>query len=164
VRVKPADTPGSVRRPAPAGRPSISSGRRRPNLASYPRVSAGAGHALSGLAPGEVYLADPSPGRWCALTAPFHPYPGDCRGGLLSVALARAFLRVAVSNHPAPWSPDVPRHLSVTRSPGQLSRVSSEGVEPTISSLSARRLNQLGHDDVAEGAGVEPTSVLPETV
>jgi len=30
---------------------------------------------LFGLAPGGVYLADRSPGRWCALTAPFHPYP-----------------------------------------------------------------------------------------
>jgi hypothetical protein len=26
------------------------------------------------LAPGGVYRADRSPGRWCALTAPFHPY------------------------------------------------------------------------------------------
>jgi len=30
---------------------------------------------LFGLAPGGVYLADWSPSRWCALTAPLHPYP-----------------------------------------------------------------------------------------
>src|SRR5581483_7480269 len=31
------------------------------------------------------------------------------RGGLFSVALSRGSPRVAVSNHPALWSPDVPR-------------------------------------------------------
>ena len=30
--------------------------------------------SLFGLAPCGVYQADPSPDRWCALTAPFHPY------------------------------------------------------------------------------------------
>ena len=54
------------------------------------------------------------PGRWCALTAPFHPYrapdPGrPVRGGLFSVALSRGSPRVAVSNRPALWSPDFPR-------------------------------------------------------
>ncbi len=55
-------------------------------------------------------------GRWCALTAPFHPYRSasfrpksvHC-GGLFSVALSRESPRVAVSNHPARWSPDFPR-------------------------------------------------------
>ena len=36
------------------------------------------------------------------------PLPG-CPGGLLSVALSRGSLRVAVSNHRALWSPDFPR-------------------------------------------------------
>jgi len=31
------------------------------------------------LAPGGVCLAGPSPSRWCALTAPFHPYRGGYR-------------------------------------------------------------------------------------
>jgi len=30
--------------------------------------------SLFGLAPCGVCQADPSPDRWCALTAPFHPY------------------------------------------------------------------------------------------
>ena len=52
----------------------------------------------------------------CALTAPFHPYlipwlaPGAI-GGLLSVALFRVSPRMAVSHHPAWWSPDFPRPL-----------------------------------------------------
>jgi len=55
---------------------------------------------------------------WCALNAPFHPYlvaptwaeaQAEAQGGLLSVALARGFPRVAVSNHRALWSPDFPR-------------------------------------------------------
>ena len=55
------------------------------------------------------------PGRWCALTAPFHPYL--CRrsrgppaiGGLFSVALSCGSPRLGVTQHPALWSPDVPR-------------------------------------------------------
>lgn len=39
--------------------------------------------------------------------------------------------------------------------------VSSEGVEPTISALSAQCLNQLGHDDTAEREGFEPSAVSP---
>lgn len=46
----------------------------------------------------------------CALTAPFHPYHRlKADGGLLSVALSRGSLRVAVNNHHALWSPDFPR-------------------------------------------------------
>ena len=71
-------------------------------------------------------------GCWCALTAPFHPYPAHRLGGILSVALARGSPRVAVSNHRALWSPDFPRralrHLiyrwavRAPRSPGRLIR------------------------------------------
>ena len=52
------------------------------------------------------------PGRWCALTAPFHPYlcgRMPAIGGLLSVALSCGSPRLAVSQHPALWSPDLPR-------------------------------------------------------
>ena len=65
--------------------------------------------------------------RWCALTAPFHPYPvradASARpGGLFSVALSRGSPRVAVSNHRALWSPDFPRRRAgrlVRWSPGR---------------------------------------------
>ena len=62
-----------------------------------------------------------SPRRWCALTAPFHPYlcgpsprAGAAIGGLFSVALSCGSPRLGVTQHPALWSPDVPRpgHLS----------------------------------------------------
>ena len=54
-------------------------------------------------------------------------------GGLLSVALSRGSLRVAVSNHRALWSPDFPRpaptpslgRFTTPRSPSQLIRGSS---------------------------------------
>jgi len=52
------------------------------------------------------------PGRWCALTAPFHPClcrPGAAIGGLFSVALSCGSPRLGVTQHPALWSPDVPR-------------------------------------------------------
>ena len=48
--------------------------------------------------------------RWCAFTAPFHPYLlAQAGGGLFSVALSRRSPWVAVSNHRALWSPDFPR-------------------------------------------------------
>ena len=49
------------------------------------------------------------PGRWCALTAPFHPCRSSRTGGLFSVALSRGSPRVGVADHPALWSPDFPR-------------------------------------------------------
>jgi len=50
------------------------------------------------------------PGRWCALTAPFHPCLCLAAiGGLFSVALSCGSPRLAVSQHPALWSPDLPR-------------------------------------------------------
>ena len=51
------------------------------------------------------------PGRWCALTAPFHPcLCPKAIGGLLSVALSCGSPRLAASQHPALRSPDLPRH------------------------------------------------------
>ncbi len=52
------------------------------------------------------------PDRWCALTAPFHPCLcglAPAIGGLLSVALSFGSPRLAASQHPALWSPDLPR-------------------------------------------------------
>ena len=56
------------------------------------------------------------PGRWCALTAPFHPClcpiranPGRAIGGLFSVALSVRSPCLAVSQHPSLRSPDLPR-------------------------------------------------------
>ena len=63
------------------------------------------------------------PGRWCALTAPFHPYLcPKAIGGLFSVALSCGSPRLAVSQHPALWSPDFPRRRTnrAPRPPGRL--------------------------------------------
>ena len=54
------------------------------------------------------------PGRWCALTAPFHPHlcpipRGRAIGGLFSVALSCGSPRLAASQHPVLWSPDLPQ-------------------------------------------------------
>src|SRR3954452_18762576 len=52
------------------------------------------------------------PPRSCALTAPFHPYlyrVASAIGGLFSVALSCESPRLGVTQHPALWSPDVPR-------------------------------------------------------
>ena len=64
------------------------------------------------------------PDRWCALTAPFHPCLCLAAiGGLLSVALSFGSPRLAVSQHPALRSPDLPRTRWVPpppRPPGRL--------------------------------------------
>ena len=52
------------------------------------------------------------PKNWCALTAPFHPYPARKRGGILSVALSFTLPRLHVMEHPALWCSDFPpNHL-----------------------------------------------------
>ena len=92
------------------------------------------------LAPGGVCRAAQSPGRWCALTAPFHPclIPPPERqaiGGLLSVALSCESPRLAVSQHPALWSPDLPQ-------PGHPANRTSEPRLPsrlTVAGQSRRR-------------------------
>jgi hypothetical protein len=97
------------------GLPSPTGSSGLPAGSDGPSSNACAGHhlaarALLGLAPGGVYRAIPVtrdaggllPHRF-TLTGPFGP------GGLFSVALSRGSPRVAVSNHPALWSPDVPR-------------------------------------------------------
>ena len=59
---------------------------------------------LFGLAPDGVYQAALSPRRWCALTAPFHPYrsakaDSPCKKGFCTAVY---FLWHFPSGHPAP--------------------------------------------------------------
>ncbi|GGU77749.1 hypothetical protein GCM10010260_07680 [Streptomyces filipinensis] len=62
------------------------------------------------LAPGGVYLAaQVTLGTGGLLHHRFTLTEDEVPGGLLSVALSRGSPRVAVSHHPALWSPDVPR-------------------------------------------------------
>ena len=76
---------------------------------------------LLGLAPGGVYLAD-AVARAAGGLLPHLFTLTALGGGLFSVALSRGSPRVAVSHHPALWSPDVPRALTRTRPPGRLDR------------------------------------------
>ena len=136
-----ACTPGSV--PAAFGgrwRPSISACRCRQALAAYPQARAGsprtpAQAAASRRRPfwpcsGWGLPSHPGhPGCWWALTPPFHPYRRARAGGLFSVALSRGSPRVAVNNHPALWSPDVPRRRPEGRRRG---RPADSSVAPTI--------------------------------
>ncbi len=66
------------------------------------------------LAPDGVYMTAQSPGRRCALAAPFHPYRGLPRR-YLSVALALESPPPAVSRHPALRCPDFPHALAGLR-------------------------------------------------
>ncbi len=74
--------PGSVPPANGRGRSFIWSDDCSSDQATYPGFMTGrtSPHPLFGLAPGGVYRADRSPGRWCALTAPFHPYLIPLRG------------------------------------------------------------------------------------
>jgi len=76
---------------------------------------------LFGLAPDGVYPADRSPGRWWALTPPFHPYPADA-GRYVSVALSVGSPLLGVTQHPARWSSDFPPRFT-GRLPGLLDPV-----------------------------------------
>ena len=133
-------TPGSVspRRRRHAGRrPSISTCRRRQVPAAYPQASGGQPSiACAGGSPRETavlallrvgFTKPPrSPGALVGSYPTVSPLPrrpvNRPRGGLFSVALSRGSPRVAVNNHPALWSPDVPRRrLSApTRPPSRL--------------------------------------------
>src|SRR5262249_27607952 len=82
------------------------------------------------------------PGRWCALTAPFHPClfgaapeTGPAIGGLFSVALSCGSPRLGVSQPSALRSPDVPRVGPPKRPP----RGRPAGSSPSLLSRSARR-------------------------
>ena len=118
------DTPGSVlpRRyqRGSSGHPStnaVADALQRPTRALG---RAALKRALSGLAPGGVYLAFPVTREAggllhhrFTLTCAFRKTEGA--GGLFSVALACGLPRVGVTHHPALRSPDVPRATCVTR-------------------------------------------------
>src|SRR6266540_7460835 len=118
-------TPGSVAHQRWAGghpsRPAVAGRLQRPtrrHRAGHPRSPAQATareRSPSWPCSGWGLPSHPGhPGCWWALTPPFHPYLAFPPGGLLSVALSRGLRRVAVSNHPALWSPDFPRRCGCT--------------------------------------------------
>ncbi len=74
---------------------------------------------------------------WCALTAPFHPYPARRRGGLLSVALSVGLPPLAVSQHPALRSPDFPPRRPACAVAEAI--ISSPSMPPLWRRLPARR-------------------------
>ena len=99
--------------------------------------------ALSGLAPGGVYLAAPVARRAggllhhrFTLTSAAQGSPG----GLFSVALACGFPRVGVTHHPALRSPDFPRQTCLRRPvrrdrPANPSRLQDTACSPAASNL-----------------------------
>ena len=99
---------------------------------------------LHGLAPGEVYPAGRSPGRWWALTPPLHPYRGSRRS--VSVALSVGLPRLGVTQHPALWSSDFPRAgLSARDRPARLgpwhqNNTGDRAAPNAVSTPRARRL------------------------
>src|ERR671914_1187837 len=114
-------------------RPSISGRRCRRPLAVYPQARAGRPRT-----PARVRLSEPfltllrggfteppeSPQARESSYLTVSPLPLARRGGLLSVALSRGSPRVGVTDHPALWSPDLPRRgpRAPTRPPGRLVR------------------------------------------
>lgn len=102
---------GHPSRPAVTDRLQRPTRRHRTGRPRSPaRVVVSADDALLGLAPGGVYRATPvTRGAGGLLPHRFTLTVPDGNGGLFSVALSRGSPRVAVSNHPALWSPDVPR-------------------------------------------------------
>src|SRR5262249_47314353 len=89
--------------------------------------------------------------RWWSLTPPFHPYPGTSRrrGGLFSVALSRGSPRVGVTDHPALWSPDLPRRTARIRrdrpadSPSQIIRRPRPTATPARRAPAIRAANNV---------------------
>src|SRR6476620_528321 len=120
------DTPGSVFprccQHGSSGHPStdaVADALQRPTRALG---RAALNRALSGLAPGGVYLAFPVTREAGGLL--HHRFTLTCfvplskrreAGGLFSVALACGLPRVGVTHHPALRSPDVPRDTCVAR-------------------------------------------------
>jgi hypothetical protein len=128
-----ACTPDSVRDPAVRRWPSISAGGCPPAPAAYPGSNGRVTLPLLGLAPDGVYQATrvaPNAGALLphrfTLTCASRTCVRNAIGGLFSVALSCGSPRLGVTQHPALWSPDVPRtdHHSCervrTRPPGRL--------------------------------------------
>src|SRR5688572_9866389 len=129
---------GHPSRPAVAGRlqrPTRRLGRaalerlRRPPLA---------GTALLALL--RVGFTEPprSPGMLVGSYPTVSPLPAAA-GGLFSVALSRGSPRVAVSNHPALWSPDVPRRHRGADAAARSTRPSPIHCRATLQRQAARR-------------------------
>ena len=101
--------------PAVVRRVAVIHLEQRLPVASRDLPGGGAGRAVAslfGLAPGGACPAGRSPDRWCALTAPFHPYRAPARTGArryVSVALSVRLPCLGVTQRPVPWSPDFPR-------------------------------------------------------
>ncbi|GIU89853.1 MAG: hypothetical protein KatS3mg010_0952 [Acidimicrobiia bacterium] len=135
-----ACTPDSVRTPGRPWRPSISAGGCPPAPAAYPGVDGRAALSLLGLAPGGVCrAARVAPGAGALLP---HRFTLACAGrpaigGLLSVALSCGSPRLGVTQHPALWSPDVPRPGH--RSPSDRARTRPPGRLVTAHQCRARR-------------------------
>ena len=119
-------------------------------LAVYPGIGGPPHLPLRDLAPGGVCRAGRSPGRWCALTAPLHPYlRARARRRYLSVALSSRSPPLGVTQHPALWSPDFPRARSARGRPACSHRYASMGTtrvqwggawhDPTARSTAGRR-------------------------
>ncbi len=86
------------------------------------------------------------PDRWCALTAPFHPYlwlVAQPIGGLFSVALSCGSPRLAVSQHTVLWSPDFPR-------PTQASAAVTQPTHPEGITVLRPTMFRLGRNSVSE--------------
>ena len=77
----------------------------------------------------------------CALTAPFHPYPGKCRDGIVSVALScfpKESGRSCVTGHLALRSSDFPPRFTSERLPDQLQYISSSKLRRISLSFSSQ--------------------------
>src|SRR3954454_3680427 len=115
-------------RPAVAGRLERSTRRHRAGRPRTPAQDGGGPPSLSTLLRVGFTAPHPSPGARWSLTPPFHPYQQRTAGGLFSVALSRGSPRVAVNDHPALWSPDVPRRRGL---PHRRDRPADSSVVPT---------------------------------
>jgi hypothetical protein len=110
--------------PLPAASCGLPAGIGRAAL-KRSRRSAGEPADPLDLAPGGVYRAT---AVTCGAGGLLHhrftltPAPSRRRGGLFSVALSRGSPRVGVTDHPALWSPDLPRRTCTDppRPPGRL--------------------------------------------
>src|SRR5690606_2570599 len=109
---------GHPSRPTVTGR--LQRPTRRHRTGHPPAPARAAAAALLGLAPGGVCRATPVTRGAGGLLPHRFTLTGRTAGGLFSVALSRGSPRVAVSNHPALRSPDVPRRRVTppTRPPG----------------------------------------------
>ena len=120
--------PRSRRRPSLSARRRVSPPRRRvavhPRRAAYPAARAGRPRTLPAWPCSGWGLPSRRghPRRWCALTAPFHPYLSEERRSAFCCAYARS-PPPGSPQHPALRSPDFPRPRDARpRPPGRLLR------------------------------------------